>query len=479
MSEVLEQPAPNIPLNVTFWQSLRDLLKLAMPLVISSSFSTIQITVDRLFLSWEGTDVVTGATSAVMIFWLPFILFFSTASYVATFVAQYTGAKRPHRVGAAVWQGVWFSIIAGFGFLLFIPTAETLFRSIDHSAEIQTYEAEYFKCMCYFAMPGMIVAAFSAFFSGRGESSVVILISAAGTVVNALLDYAWIGGHWGFPKWGITGAGYATVVGGWASAFTAMALFFRAKYRDEFKTVSGWKFDLGLFLRLLRYGLPSGMHWTLEMTAFNAFIVLTGWFGKDDFAATSLAITINNVAFIPMMGMGQAVAILVGQHLGNNQPKLAERMTWMGVLVAGVYMLSIGMGYVFVPDLFISPFQGDNPVEHWQSIADRTIVLLWFVAGFALFDAVNLVVSFGLRGAGDTLFVSAVSLCLAWPVMVLPSYWAYRQEWANGLYWAWAFASLYIGLQAICFIIRFIGGKWKTMRVIEPEVIEHDDVPTA
>ena len=73
--------------------SLKTLLIMAWPLIISNGFSTIQITIDRIFLSRLGMDVASGATSAMMIYWLPFILLFTTAGYVATFVAQYTGAS--------------------------------------------------------------------------------------------------------------------------------------------------------------------------------------------------------------------------------------------------------------------------------------------------------------------------------------------------------------------------------------------------
>src|SRR4051794_10683630 len=92
---------------------MREVLALAWPLIISNSFSTIQITIDRLFLSKLSPDAVSGATSAAMIFWTPFVLFQCTAMYVATFVAQYTGARRPNRVGPAVWQGLYFSVLAG------------------------------------------------------------------------------------------------------------------------------------------------------------------------------------------------------------------------------------------------------------------------------------------------------------------------------------------------------------------------------
>ena len=102
-----------------------------------------------------------------------------------------------------------------------------------------------------------------------------------------------------------------------------------------------------------------------------------------------------------MMGMGMAVSILVGQNLGNNNPGAAARLTWLGVAVAAAYMLTVGLMYVVLPSLFIDPFQGDNPPDRWAVISESTRILLLFVAGFALFDAVNLVVSFGLRGAGD------------------------------------------------------------------------------
>jgi MATE family multidrug resistance protein len=449
---------------------LRTLLTLAWPLIVSSSFTTIQVTIDRLFLSWYNVDAATAAVPALTVFWLPFVLLYMTAGYVATFAAQYTGAGRPHRVGPAVWQGVYFSVAAGLGMLLLIPAADPVFAWIAPSPTIQVLEASFFRCLCWYALPGLMVATLSGFFSGRGESKVVMLINAVGLVVTAGLDYCWIFGRFGFPELGIVGAGWATVAGGWASAAVGMVLFLRRRYRAVNATATGWRFDPDLFRRLLRYGLPSGAQWALDITAFSAFIVLTGKFGDGELGATSLVLTINNLAFIPMLGVGQAVAILVGKFLGENRPDLAARMTWLGMLVAGTYMGLIAVLYVAAPSVFIAPFQGDNDPVKWEAIADRVVILLWFVAAFSVFDAANIVLSFGLRGAGDTVFVSLVSLFLAWPVMVVPTWLALEFDW--GLYWAWAFASAYICIQATCYLVRFRGGKWKSMRVIEPAIIE-------
>ncbi len=444
------------------------MLALAWPLVVSNSFTTIQVTIDRLFLSQFDADMATASVAAAMIFWLPYVLLWTTAGYVATFAAQYSGAGRPLRVGPAVWQGLYFSVFAGIAFLGLIFVSGPFFALIDHSPNIQQLEVTYFNCLCWFALPGLITSAVSAFFSGRGESIVVIWINAVGTVVNAGLDYCLIFGNFGFPEMGIAGAGWATVAGAWVSAIFALALMLRRKYRESHATGSA-RFDPALFWRLCRYGIPSGAHWALDISAFNAFIVLTGYFGDSALGATGLAITINSVAFIPMLGIGQAVTILVGQYLGDNKPDKAEHATWLGLYVSGIYMFIIAFLYAVFPSAFIAPFQGDNDPAKWEPIAEYVRVLLLFVAAYSIFDAANLVFSFALRGAGDTVFVSLVSLFLAWPVMVVPTWFAWKFDW--GLYWAWAFASLYIALQAVCFLLRFRGGKWRSMRVIEAAVI--------
>jgi MATE family multidrug resistance protein len=82
----------------------------------------------------------------------------------------------------------------------------------------------------------------------------------------------------------------------------------------------------------------------------------------------------------------------------------------------------------------------------------------------------NAIFSFALRGAGDTRFVSVVSLLVAWPVMVVPTWAARVNGW--GLYWAWAFASAYVIALALIFLFRFRAGYWKSMRVIEgPDLV--------
>src|SRR5262245_59544146 len=112
-AEVSEIPHSEIRIPQSEHGGSKELLKLALPLVLSQSFMTIQIAVDRVLLSRHNPDEVAASFPAVILFWLPFGLLQGIAGYVSTFVAQYTGANRPERVGPAVWQGLHFAVIGG------------------------------------------------------------------------------------------------------------------------------------------------------------------------------------------------------------------------------------------------------------------------------------------------------------------------------------------------------------------------------
>src|SRR5688500_7009889 len=131
----------------------RELIAIALPLVVSQSFMTVQVFLDTLLLSWHDPLEMAASFPAMMWFWLGFGLLQVTAGYVSTFVAQYTGAGRPERVGPAVWQGIYFALAVGTLFLAVIPAAPALIAIGKHSAELQALEVTYLRCLCFAALP--------------------------------------------------------------------------------------------------------------------------------------------------------------------------------------------------------------------------------------------------------------------------------------------------------------------------------------
>jgi MATE family multidrug resistance protein len=215
----------------------------------------------------------------------------------------------------------------------------------------------------------------------------------------------------------------------------------------------------------MRFGLPNGIFALLDVLGFTAFMQLVGRLGEVELAATSIACTLNLLAFLPMWGLGQAVEVLVGQRLGEDRPDDAERVTWTGLRYSLGFTTLVALLYVAAPEALALPFRSEADAANWARVGAMVPLLLRFVTVYRLFDACNLILSFALRGAGDTRFVTWVALALSWPVMVLPTWAAWHYGW--GLYAAWGFASLYIILLAVTFFFRFRQGKWRSMRVIE------------
>jgi MATE family multidrug resistance protein len=211
--------------------------------------------------------------------------------------------------------------------------------------------------------------------------------------------------------------------------------------------------------------VPNGIGVALDALAFTVFLAMIGRLGEVELAATSITGTLNLLALLPMMGVGQAVEVLVGQRLGEDRPDEAARSAWTGAIVSFGFTLLVAVAYVLIPETLTIPFRSRTDVTRWAEVREVVPVLLRFVAVYCLFDSLNMVFSFALRGAGDTRFVTAVATALAWPIMVLPTWASWYYGW--GLYWAWGFASAFVILLALAFLLRFMQGKWRTMRVIE------------
>ena len=444
----------------------RQFLVIAFPLILSTGALSVQHFVDRMFLSWYSPEAIAAAMPAGMLNFCVMSLFIGTAGYVNTFVAQYFGAERKDRIGAAVWQGLYVSVLGGLGIMMLIPFSELIFCIVDHDPMIQRLEVEYFAILCLGAVPMIASTVLAGFFSGRGRTWPVMWVNILATGVNLLLDYILVFGVWGFPEMGIRGAGIATVLAGVFSLLAYIPLVFRKRYDGKYQTLAGWRFDKVLFMRLLRFGFPSGVQFFLDISGFTVFILLIGHLGTVSLAATNIAFNISTLSFMPMIGSSIAISVLVGQYLGKNQSEMATRSVYSGFHLTFGYMFVIALAYLFIPELFVLPFAAGADPESFAEIYRLTVLLLRFVAVYSVFDTMNLVFASAIKGAGDTRYVMFAIIITSALVLVVPTYMGVMvMGW--GVMVSWINISAYVIVLSLIFLLRFLGGKWKLMRVIE------------
>ncbi|MFP4382159.1 MAG: MATE family efflux transporter [Candidatus Sumerlaeia bacterium] len=438
----------------------REVLAMAVPLALSTGTISIQHFVDRVLLSRYSTDAVAATLPAALSSFTLISLFMGTASYATTFVAQYFGAGRDERVGPALWQALYLAFLAMAILPLAHFIAEPYFRLVGHSASVQAEEVIYFRILMWGAGLPVYGAAISCFYTGRGKNWPIMWVNVGVTAINVLVNYALIFGNWGFPEMGIRGAAIGTVTGTFFGAVAYTVMIFGSRDRKRFCLLSGWRFDRELFGRLMRFGFPSGVQFMLDIMAFTFFLNLLGRLGTVELAASNIVFSINQLAFMPMIGFGIATSAMVGQYLGKDDPDLASRSNWSAFHLTMSYMVTITLFYIFTPRLFLAPFTPE------PEVAALSRQLLYFVAIYCIFDTLCIIFSSTLKGAGDTRFVMLISLGTAWGLMFFPT-WFMCGYLGFGIYTAWTFLSICIISMGFAYLWRLMGGKWRDMRVIE------------
>ncbi len=445
----------------------RNVLAICLPLVASMGSITIMQFTDRIFLARYSVDAIAAALPAGIASFTFLCFFFGVAGYTNTFVAQYAGAKAYDRIGAAIWQGVYFSFFSGIILASLFFISGPLFDLIGHSPRIRAMEKTYFNILTLGAGILVLNAALASFYTGRGLTRVVMFANIIGATINIPLDYCLIYGVGPFPELGITGAAIATVSAAFLVVLIFAGLVLAPANRSRFGTWKNKRFDRELFGRLMRFGLPSGAQIFLEVFGFTFFIQMVGRIGDMELAASNIVLALENLAFLPMVGFHISAAILVGQAIGHKCPEEGVYATTSTLHIALVYMTLIAALLVILPEPVLRLFKSHQYTpEQFADILKLGLILVKFVVLFCFFDVLNLVYSGAIKGAGDTRFIMGTVAVISFGVMILPVYVSIEILGA-GMYTAWALVTSYAAALGVAFMLRYKQGKWKIMRVIE------------
>ena len=454
----------------------REVLQIAVPMVVTTLSWTLMNFIDSAILMSVSETAMAAAYLAGIIWFAAISLLWGLCSYGSTFVAQYFGDGQPRKIGPVVWQGVWLALAFSAAIPVLRAVAPEIFFRFGHTGELAALESQFFRVLC-FGAPGMLAAqSLECFYSGRGKTYIVMIVDAGAVLVNLILACVLVLGWWGVTSWGVSGAAWATVIAQWWRFATYAALILRSANRREFNSAAirpNWS----LIRRLIRFGGPSGAQMMLDVGGFSVFMLLVGRLGLEEAAATSLTFRISQFAFMPVWGFGVATAVLVGQKLGEDQPELAERAARTALALCVAYMGTISLLFVLTPTLFLQGFflHGGEAGATLPGTEALAIHLMRFVAAYNLFDAVVIIYVSVLRGAGDTRFVMLMSLCMA---SLLASGTAVAILYLNAdVYGAWWFITAWVWALAAVYFVRYRGGRWKSMRVIDQIHHGHGEPP--
>jgi len=460
----------------------REMWRIAAPLILSMGAYTIMLFCDRIFLSRYSSVSIQAALPAGALAHTLTCLFQAIASYSGTFTAHYYGAKKYDQCVHSTVQGLWLALASWPLILLLIPFGTWIMAISDHAPEVFAEERAYFSILMLTGIVVPLNSAIGGYFIGIGRTKINLLASVLGCMLNILLNYVMIFGHWGCPEMGIRGAAWGTALSAFVIFLIQLVLFFRAgavqSYLSRNNAVATfrakmtwdiWRPDWPLLKRILRFGTPSGVQLLMDMGSFTLFIILTGRMGDVAFAASNIAFSVNHLAFAPLLGFGFAAATVVGQHQGARNTPAAERAGGTALRMGLIYMTIIGLTFIFLPHVYFDLFNPKNATFTPEELLGIGRLMLIMLTVWGFFDAVSIILCGALKGAGDTRFVMIYMAIGGW-LFLVPG--TLALVWLGyGILALWFWLALYICLFAIGVWVRWRGGRWKNIRLI------HHDTP--
>lgn len=312
----------------------------------------------------------------------------------------------------------------------------------------------------------MAIQALSGFFTGRGQTRPVMLANIVGMAVNIPLDYALINGVWGFPELGIRGAGIATVVSWGVTVIFLLLPTFSKRLRSDFRLIETMALDREIFGRLLRYGVPGALQFSLDIFAFTFFILMVGRMGTVPLAASNIVISISSLAFMPALGFSYGISSMAGYALGRGRPDQARAAAWSGIHILLAYTLLLDILFLVSPEWIVSAFIDSSASGQYEEISQMASKLLGLVAAYILLDAFYMIFAAVLKGAGDTRFLLWAISGASMGCMIIPLFLGINYM-GMGIYAAWSCIVVFIATLCLLVSRRYRAGKWEKMLVIE------------
>lgn len=442
---------------------MSELWLLSYPLIVTMASQVVMQFADRMFLAWYSHDALAACVPAGVLAMTFASLFMGLASYTSVFISQYYAQKRYASVTISLWQGILLAVLSAGVLASLTPLGSWIIRLFDHGPSVTPLELKYFGILNLFGGFSVINNALASFFSGRGKTKVPMYVALGGNVINIFLNYIMIFGKLGFPEMGIAGAAWSTVLGAASMTLVFTGLIFAGRVRKRFKVARLAGFYKPVFSRLLRFGVPNGFGFLMDVMSFTLFTFMVGNIDVLSLQASNVVMSLQPVVFTVILGLGIGIQILVSKYQGLNRPDLSVRVVKNACKLGYTYAGAVSLSFFFLAPFFVGLFIPASSPDA-ALIAEKTYPLMKLVSCFVLFDATYLIFGEAIRGAGDTKFYMFVMIFCAW-LLLIPGTWLIVYKWHGSVFAVWSWLTFYAALTAVFMVWRFWLGKWKTIRV--------------
>lgn len=436
----------------------RNIWYLAPPMMLETGIINIAQVLDTYWVGKLGSAALAAVTISVTIRWVVNSLANGLGIGGMAVVARRIGAKdraaAEHATMQTILLGLFVSLLlSGMG----LAMARPVLVLMGAGEEVFPLGLTYLRVAFGGVFTQILLFVINSIFRGAGEARISMAVLFLTTATTVLSEPLLVFGLGPIPALGVAGSAAAYVLGFGAGLTLQFVVLLRGRARIRIR-LSDMRIDFRLMWRIMRIALPSTVQMTLRSSSRLVIVALVGLFGTFATAGYGVANRLLLIALIPVFGLGNAAATLVGQNLGARKPDQAERSAWW-VSVYAVGYMAIAAGILFTFSTALIEFFDPTPqVVSFGSECLRIVALSLFAS------AVGVVLARGFDGAGNTMPAMAINLLTLWGMEIPLALWLSRMLnlGATGVWWGRALANLSNGL---IFAFWFRKGRWKKREV--------------
>ena len=311
----------------------------------------------------------------------------------------------PHTVRQALWKGLGVGLVAcaaaNLATLIFdhIGLDDAVNRSASMFVHVSSLGMPAFAC--YRALYG--------YTASINQTKPIMIIAILGLLFVIASNWLLVFGNWGFPQMGAVGCAVSTSLGMWLMLI-AMVMWVKVSpvYRMTYP-FTGWEGpDWSEIRHMLRLGLPIGVTYFAEVSAFGAVSLLVARFGVVQVSAHQIALNFSSLVFMVPLSFGIALITRVGQSLGEGNPRKARFVSWVGVAMS-IAFGALSAGFIALFRWEIARAYTSDP-----QVQQLCVQLLLFAALFQLSDATQVAASSAIRGYKVTRQPMVIQLVAFW-----------------------------------------------------------------
>ena len=435
---------------------VRNAISMAWPAVLESFFVSLAGMIDTMMVATMGSYAVSAVGLTAQPKFISLTPFFAVNVAVSAIVARRKGENKRRQANEMLVTAMTVCLIMCIFFtVVFVAAADPLMRFAGSNPDTHDSAVIYFKIIIGGTFFNIMTMVINSAPRGSGNTRISMTTNLVSSCVNILFNYLLIGGHFGFPALGITGAALATVLGTVVSFCMAVGSLFRRDSYCSLRAILQEKIrpTADALRNIWHLGSNMCLENLLMRVGFLTTALLAARLGTDEFAAHNVGMNLLGLAFSFADGMQAAAVALSGEALGQGQKQKAKDY--------GNICQHIGLGIsVFLSVLLIMfgrPFYGLYFKE--AHIIDMGVLICRFICVIVILQISQIIFGACLRAAGDvryTLIASMVSVAIVRSVVT----WLLVSVFHLGLagIWLGVFSDQFT--RFIFMFIRFRQGKW-------------------